>query len=159
MAISLLEEVKMQASVLVPLLRTLREELGTERADALVKRSLRDWLRSVYERIGQQVDEPPRDKWGKVFGELSQRVGDDVDFEMLAVEEDRLEYNVTACRFAQFFKELGEPDLGSVLVCEMDVHIAELGGNDVEFTRTQTIMQGADYCDFRYRLSRGDAED
>ena len=27
-------------------------------------------------------------------------------------------------------------------------------GSDVEFTRTQTIMQGADHCDFRYRLKR-----
>ena len=65
MAISLLEEVKIQANVLVPVLRALREELGAERANALVTQALRDWARSVYERIGEQSDDAPRDKWGK----------------------------------------------------------------------------------------------
>ena len=40
--VSLLQEVKMQAQVLVPVLRALRDELGTEKADELVATSLRD---------------------------------------------------------------------------------------------------------------------
>jgi L-2-amino-thiazoline-4-carboxylic acid hydrolase len=28
--------------------------------------------------------------------------------------------------------------------------MAEGFGRDIEFTRTQTIMQGASHCDFRY---------
>jgi hypothetical protein len=40
----------------------------------------------------------------------------------------------------------------------MDVHMAEvIGGPEVELTRTQTIMKGAKYCDFRYRLKTGTA--
>ena len=30
--------------------------------------------------------------------------------------------------------------------------IADVGGSSVEFRRTQTIMQGAPYCDFSYRF-------
>jgi hypothetical protein len=33
--------------------------------------------------------------------------------------------------------------------------MAEGFGADVHLTRTQTIMQGAAYCDFRYRLGKG----
>ena len=32
-----------------------------------------------------------------------------------------------------------------------DFPMAEGFGPDVELTRTQTIMQGASHCDFRYR--------
>jgi len=38
-------------------------------------------------------------------------------------------------------------------MCEADIHLAEeIGGDDVEFSRTRTIMNGADYCDFRIRM-------
>jgi hypothetical protein len=32
-----------------------------------------------------------------------------------------------------------------------DLHMVEVGSPEVELTRTQTIMKGAQYCDFRYR--------
>ena len=41
---------------------------------------------------------------------------------------------------------------GGILLCDSDFHIADVGGSAVEFKRTQTIMQGAAYCDFRYRF-------
>ena len=50
-------------------------------------------------------------------------------------------------------KELGERELGFLLVCSADFSTAEGFGGDVELTRTQTIMQGATHCDFRYRRS------
>lgn len=49
---------------------------------------------------------------------------------------------------------MGEPKLGAVLPCESDIHVAELGGNEVEFTRTQTIMKGGQCCNFRYKLKQ-----
>jgi hypothetical protein len=58
---------------------------------------------------------------------------------------------VTRCRYAEFYKELGEPELGFLLVCTADFAVADGFGGDVKLTRTQTIMQGAPHCDFRYR--------
>jgi hypothetical protein len=37
------------------------------------------------------------------------------------------------------------------LVCTADFPTAEGFGGDIELTRTQTIMQGASHCDFRYK--------
>jgi hypothetical protein len=66
---------------------------------------------------------------------------------------ERLDFDVTGCRFAQFFRELGEPELGFALLCSFDNTVAdEVGKGDVEFKRTQTIMQGGDHYDFRYAL-------
>lgn len=62
-SISILDQVKMQAQVLVPVLKALRAELGEERADRLVTTALREWSRDVYLRIGASMPGGPREKW------------------------------------------------------------------------------------------------
>ena len=41
------------------------------------------------------------------------------------------------------------------LLCSMDFHVAEVGSDVVGFERTQTMMKGAEQCDFRYRFKSG----
>lgn len=153
--ISLLDQVKIQAQVLVPLLRALRAELGEERANRLVTAALRDWSRDMFLRIGALLPGSPKEKWAGLNALAMPRIGTDVDIQMLKQESGAMEFNITGCRYADFFRALGEPELGAVLLCEADDHTAEVGSPDVEFTRTQTIMKGAGYCDFRYRMKTG----
>lgn len=151
--ISLLDEVKLQAEVILPVLRALRAELGASRADAIVGDALRQWARDLYHRIGESKPGTPREKWDAVWAEdMRPRIGDAVEREMLRDDASAREYNITRCQYAEFFKNLGEPELGGILLCDSDFHIADVGGANVEFKRTQTIMQGAPYCDFRYRF-------
>jgi len=77
--------------------------------------------------------------------------GNAVTYSVLEQSQDSYEIDVTQCQYAQFYKELGEPELGFLLVCSSDLPFAEGLGPDIELTRTQTIMQGASHCDFRYR--------
>jgi hypothetical protein len=79
--ISLLELVKIQARVLVPLVRALRKELGTERANQIVADSLREWFRDLYLRIGGQLDAPPAEKFDAVINTWMPKIGSDVDFD------------------------------------------------------------------------------
>ena len=58
---------------------------------------------------------------------------------------------VKRCAYAGFYKALGEPGLGFLMISAADFATAEGFGPDIRFTRTQTIMQGADHCNFRYR--------
>jgi hypothetical protein len=67
---------------------------------------------------------------------------------------DAFEVNVTGCRYATFYKEIGAPELGFLLICSADFVMAEGFGADVQLTRTQTIMQGASHCDFRYAMKK-----
>src|SRR5262249_28776116 len=76
---------------------------------------------------------------------------DALDYSVRAQTEDTFEIDVTGCRYAQFYKELGEPELGFLLACSSDFLFADGLGPDIKLTRTQTIMQGASHCDFRYR--------
>jgi hypothetical protein len=63
-----------------------------------------------------------------------------------------LHIDVTSCRFAEFFRALGEPELGALLICAGDVDIAEAASGEVSLDRAQTIMQGAPCCTFRYKF-------
>jgi hypothetical protein len=151
--LSLLHKTRIQAQVLVPVLRALRSELGKERADAIVKQALRDWSKQLFAAIGRGIEGSPRRKWAtiqSVWGEVS---GREVEVEILRHDEEALEIDVTHCRFAEFFRALGEPELGALLICEIDFDIAAAGGSEVSLTRDQTIMQGASSCTFRYKFA------
>jgi hypothetical protein len=80
--------------------------------------------------------------------------GDAVDYSVGAQSQDTYEIDVTGCRYAQFYKELGVPELGFLLVCSSDFPFVEGFGLDIKLTRTRTIMQGASHCDFRYRRQK-----
>lgn len=61
-------------------------------------------------------------------------------------------FNVTRCRYAELYQELGMAELGSVFSCNRDAALIEGFSADIQLTRTQTIMEGAPFCDFRYRM-------
>ena len=150
--ISLLDQVKIQAQVLVPLLKALRAELGEERANKLVTTALREWYHDTVLRAGALTPGSPKEKWAALTAAGMPRIGADIDIQMLKQAPDAIEFNVTGCRYADCFRAVGEPELGAVLLCEGDDHMAEVGSPEVELTRTQTIMKGGKYCDFRYRM-------
>ena len=68
--ISLLDEVKLQARVLFPIVRTLREELGEQRANRIVLDALRGWSRSVIQNLGAKVKGSPERKVGINYSSL-----------------------------------------------------------------------------------------
>ena len=153
MDIPVIERAKIQAQVLVPLIKALQAELSKERANALVRRVLGD----VYRRLGEQWW---RAKQSRHVGEnmtlafASFAKGDALDYSVRGQSEDTFEVDVTGCRYAEFYKELGEPELGFLLVCSSDAPFAEGFGSKIKLTRTQTIMQGASHCDFRYKRQK-----
>jgi hypothetical protein len=153
--VSLLEGVKIQAAVLVPLVRALRKELGTERANVVVAQALRGWSREIYHKIGEQIQGRPAEKFDAVTNAWLPKIGSDVDFDTIRQTPEHWDFNITGCRYADFFRDLGEPELGALLMCEQDAHVTEvLGSPEVKLERTQTIMKGAKYCDFRWSMKR-----
>jgi hypothetical protein len=153
MGIPVIEQAKIQAQVLVPLVKALQAELGKERANALVRKALGD----VYRRLGEQwwrANESTHVGENMALAFASFAKGDAVKYSVRAQSQDTYEIDVTGCRYAQFYKELGEPELGFLLICSSDFPFAEGLGPDIKLTRTQTIMQGASHCDFRYRRQK-----
>ncbi len=151
--LTLLEQVKLQAEVLLPVLHRLRSELGSTRANALVAEALRDWQRSVHERIAAETPGEGWTKLGAMTAAKMPAIGDAITIDWGAVDlPNKMDFTITRCAFADFFRALGEPELGALLTCEGDLYEVAAVGGGIELRRSQTIMQGAAYCDFRYRL-------
>jgi hypothetical protein len=149
-SISVIEQAKIQAQVLVPLVKALQAELGEARANALVRKALSD----IYRRHGEAYWRTKSDKnlGGIMASAFATYARDDaLDFKVIEQSQDAFAMDVTACRYAEFYKELGEPELGFLLVCSADFDTAAGFDSDIKLTRTQTIMQGASHCDFRYK--------
>jgi hypothetical protein len=153
MAIPLVEQAKIQARVLVPLVKALQAELGEERANTIVRKALGEMYRKLGEKWWQaQSSSNLGDNMASAFDMYA--AGNGLDYEVIKQSPDAFEMNVTGCRYAQFYKELGVPELGFLLVCSADFPVAEGFGRDIRLTRTQTIMQGASHCDFRYSRNK-----
>ena len=76
---------------------------------------------------------------------------------MLEQSDQRFSFNVTRCRYAELYRGLGIPELGAVLSCNRDFSLIEGFNSQVTLTRTQTIMEGAPFCDFRF-TRKGEGE-
>ena len=121
------EQVKIQARVLIPVVKAMQAELGEERAQEVVRNALDE----VARQNGQAVNSL---------------------FQGTPVEKIAASLPIAAANALDV--ELGEPALGFLFSCGGDWAMAEGLSPNLELTRTQTIMQGAPHCDFRYRLSK-----
>jgi len=76
--------------------------------------------------------------------------GDAYQMDTLESTPERLSFNVTRCRYAEMYRSLGIAEVGALLSCNRDFSLVEGFNPDIALTRTQTIMQGASHCDFRF---------
>jgi hypothetical protein len=153
MSVSVIERAKIQAQVLLPLVKALQAELGEARANALVRRALSDLYRRYGEEFWRTKNEA---NLGEAIASAFRTYASDdaLDYQVIEQSQDAFGLDVTRCRYAEFYKELGEPELGFLLVCTADFAVADGFDPDIKLTRTQTIMQGAPHCDFRYRRAK-----
>ncbi len=149
--VPLIDRTKIQAEVLVPLLKAMERELGKDRAHELAREVLADEFRQL---ARNWVDEAHGDRMVAFGSFAAYSVSDGVvEVESREAPEGEVRFDVVSCQYARFFQELGEPELGFLLLCGADGPIAE--GLGIGFERTQTIMQGGTHCDFRYLLPSG----
>ena len=134
-----------QMEFAVPLIKDLQAILGEE----LVNSALQQ--RNKQKLAATQSEKPPNfermDKDVEAFA-----AGDALGYEILASDSASFDMNVTRCRYAEMMDELGGRDFGHLLICAGDFAEAKRVG--MTLTRSQTRMQGADYCDFRYRAAQ-----
>jgi hypothetical protein len=76
-----------------------------------------------------------------------------LEYEVLEDSERKFAVRVTRCAYAEFYTKRGFPDIGYALHCAMDFEEAKAFWPEIDLIRTQTLMQGADFCDHCYHLT------
>ncbi len=146
--IGVLTRREIEARILAPLIDALGEEFGRERVLDIVRRTI---VRIAHQQ-GAQLAAQTGDTGLTAYSGATAawKKGNALEFEVLEQNDERYSFNVTRCRYAEMYRALGIPELGAVLSCNRDFSLIEGFSSDIELTRTQTIMQGAAFCDFRY---------
>ena len=60
------------------------------------------------------------------------------------------EFTVKRCQYAEMYQDMGLADLGFLLSCNRDGTLCEGYDSKLKLARNQTIMEGADHCDFKF---------
>lgn len=144
-----LQKSRIRMEIVIPIVRAMEAELGKERAHELVREALDSATSSEIAATsrGRRFKKMPFNSAGI---DASFAAGDALQYDVLREDEEAFDFNVTGCQYKALMAELDAVDLGALLFCDGDFASAEAYG--LELTRTQTCMQGAGHCDFRYRL-------
>jgi hypothetical protein len=80
-----------------------------------------------------------------------------LEIEVLRADDEAYDFNVTRCRYAETYREMGLGHIGHLLSCNRDGTFIEGYDPAITLERRQTIMEGATCCTFRYRMKKSGA--
>ncbi len=144
----LIEQREIEARIVGPLIRAFAAELGEERTLAIVRPLIRELARQSGGELANLLGERTLEAFAR--GVDRWRENGALEIDILEQTATNFSFNVTRCRYAEMYRALGLADLGASLSCERDGALVEGFNPDIRLTRTQTIMEGAACCDFRF---------
>ncbi len=151
---SLLERRRIEAEFVKGLFDALAEDVGRARAVEILTRAVIRLAETAGESFAAHADQDagPSGRNLLAYAEILPiwRQDDALAIDLKVSEADRLEFDVTRCRYAEMYRALGVAELGAVLSCNRDKAFCAGFNPAIRLTRTKTIMEGADRCDFRY---------
>ena len=149
-SLTLLERREIEASIVGPLVRAMAERFG----ESGVREVLAEVISRLARESGAGLAATLGDASLAAFSGTIERwtAGGALELDVLEQTADRLSFNVTRCRYAEMYRRLGLADLGFTLSCLRDFELAAGFNPDIELERTQTLMEGAEHCDFRFRV-------
>lgn len=74
-----------------------------------------------------------------------------MDFSTYKLGENSFSFKITKCLWSEIFRELDATEFGKTWICDSDFPRAKKMHPKLELKRTQTIMEGAPFCDFCYQ--------
>lgn len=150
--LGILEQRRIEAAFAKGIYEEMKAELGEARAKAILSRAV---VKLAKETAAEMAKEGPDGKPSLEHFIALQPLwtkGDALQIETLRKDARHYDFNVTRCRYAEMYREMGLADLGAVLSCNRDGAFCEGYDPKLKLERTQTIMGGATHCDFRYRM-------
>jgi hypothetical protein len=150
--ISMLARREIEARIAGPLIKAFMAEIGAERALEIAQRVITTLARES----GKELRELAEGGSLKDFAEATARYSQDdaVTSDLVEFTPEKISLNTTRCRYAEMYRELGMPELGFALSCGRDFAMVEGFNPKIQLKRTQTLMEGADHCDFRFTLEK-----
>ena len=143
---------KLQAQVIGPIYAEMVEQIGEQQAAAILDAAFRKAAIAEGRYFAEQAG-------GKTsmanFIQLYENWTTDGALEMkvLAASDTVFNFDITRCKYAETYKEMGLGKIGHLLSCNRDGTFCQGYDPNITLERKQTIMEGAPCCTFRYRYN------
>ncbi len=146
---------KIEAAIIAPIYEEMRKAIGEEKAREILRNAIR---RAAVEAGAEMAARAPGGADLESFKAIQHlwTKDDALTIEVVADAPGVFDFNVRRCRYAEAYRAMGLAGIGDLLSCNRDGAFCEGYDPRIRLTRTQTIMGGASYCDFRYRAGPED---
>jgi len=150
----MIEKRRIEAELIKEIYDVLKPRVGKEEAQEIIRISVANSAITQGREFRAQYDHMP------TLADLAANhhlwdADDALERTYLQETDTHLDYNITRCEYAKMYRAMGLGEIGHLLSCNRDGSYCIGFSDNIELTRTQTIMEGADYCDFRYRTKTG----
>ncbi|NJM30706.1 MAG: L-2-amino-thiazoline-4-carboxylic acid hydrolase [Rhizobiales bacterium] len=139
---------KLQAEVIGPIYREMAAELGEEKAKAILDRAIRKAAIAEGKRLAGS-DQTSMRSFIDLFALWT--ADNALEIKVLQATDEVFDFDVTRCRYAETYRDMGLGSIGHLLSCNRDGTFCQGYDPKISLERKQTIMEGAPCCTFRYR--------
>jgi hypothetical protein len=150
MSMPIIQRRRIEAELIKEMYETLKERFGAEAAKDVIAQTIR---RSAIAQARQFAEREPNGTSLETFADLYRywTAEDALAIDVQRRDGEGFDFNVTRCRYAEMYREMGLGEIGHLLSCNRDGAFCQGYDPAIKLVRTQTLMQGASHCDFRYR--------
>ena len=144
---------RLQAQVIGPIYFEMVAAIGEEKASAILDAAIRKAAIAEGKEFARRA---PRGTTSMAdFIKLYELWTADGALEMKVLEAsaEKFDFDITRCRYAEAYREMGLERIGYLLSCNRDGTFCQGYDPNISLERKQTIMQGASSCTFRYRYT------
>jgi fumarate reductase iron-sulfur subunit len=142
---------EIQAPIAACLIREYSRVLGAGMALETAADAVRGDALAAGRNMAEKFGGCSMKELGRVLRELWAEDGA-LEYRILEENERTLNFDVTRCRYAELFDRLDMKDIGAHLTCVRDEPFIAGFNPSIKFERTQTIMEGKEFCDFRFTM-------
>ncbi|WP_172328190.1 L-2-amino-thiazoline-4-carboxylic acid hydrolase [Mangrovicoccus sp. HB161399] len=147
--IGILARRRIEAEIIAPIYEEMCARIGKEAAQEILGTAIR---KAAFRAGRSFAGKTPGGTDLRSFQDLQPlwTQDDALEIEVEEATDTSFRYQVTRCRYAEMYREMGLGEIGHLLSCNRDFVFPEGYNDDISLDRPQTLMEGAPCCIFRY---------
>lgn len=153
-AMGILERRRIEAEILKPVYEEMAARLGDAVAQEILGAAI---TKAALAAASSFAASEPHGTSLQSFADLQPlwTKDDALRIDVKRQDATHFDYDVTRCRYAEMYRSMGLGHIGHLLSCNRDAAFCTGYDPRITMERTQTIMGGAEHCDFRYTFDPG----
>lgn len=148
---------QVEAMILGPMLRAFQKEIGDEKTNTTARTVITDLAREQGSQFAEGIGANGLEDYAS--NKDAWRRQGALEIDIIESTPSKYSFDVTRCKYAEMYNGLEYGDLGDIFSCTRDFEFCSGVNSNVKLVRTQTIMQGASHCDFRYSFDEPETDE